>query len=389
MSRRAKNWPNLRKRVHPTGRVAWQVDCGERDGKRDRRDFPTKGEAEAYAQQRRIEQENEGIQAPILALEIKLEAARCVEKLSSYGASLTEAVDHYIGYVLVHRTAPTISKMIEDLLTQKQNVAKLRESWVRTLKYFWGKFADRFGDRQLHTLTLDELKSICLEPCIAPRTSLNRRRMISQLYNHALHEPHRWVNVNLAKQIVLPDWHGAEPGVLTVDEFRRLLECAHEFGLLGYVAIGGFAGVRSCEMCRMDWRDVHRPDREIVIGAHIAKTWSRRVVAYGDALDAWLERCAFNAGPIVDVKSFHKNFTALKRAAGIAKWPHNALRHSFASYDLSMHGDAVRTAHLMGHQGGTVMLHSHYKALVSKAEAQKYWALRPAGFVAKPELVTA
>jgi len=36
-----------------------------------------------------------------------------------------------------------------------------------------------------------------------------------------------------------------------------------------------------------------------------------------------------------------------------------------------------QTAQFMGHVGGTEMLHSHYKGLVSKAEADKFRALQP------------
>jgi hypothetical protein len=37
----------------------------------------------------------------------------------------------------------------------------------------------------------------------------------------------------------------------------------------------------------------------------------------------------------------------------------------------------IQTACFMGYVGGTEMLHSHYKGLASKTEADKFWALRP------------
>ncbi len=36
-------------------------------------------------------------------------------------------------------------------------------------------------------------------------------------------------------------------------------------------------------------------------------------------------------------------------AAGVATWPHNVMRHSFASYHLALHRDAPLTAHELGH----------------------------------------
>ncbi len=66
---------------------------------------------------------------------------------------------------------------------------------------------------------------------------------------------------------------------------------------------------------------------------------------------------------------------AAKHAAGLENWQSNALRHSFGSYHLALHDDATKTAALMGNDVG--MVHEHYKALVTKAEAERFWTLRP------------
>jgi hypothetical protein len=66
----------------------------------------------------------------------------------------------------------------------------------------------------------------------------------------------------------------------------------------------------------------------------------------------------------------------LRTAAELDAWPHNGLRHSFGSYHLAIHGDAVKTAGQMGHRSSDV-IHNHYKALVLKTEAEKFWNLRP------------
>jgi hypothetical protein len=63
-------------------------------------------------------------------------------------------------------------------------------------------------------------------------------------------------------------------------------------------------------------------------------------------------------------------------AAGFTTWPDNALRHSFGSYHLALHGDAVKTAFQMGNSPGIV--HNHYKGLVVNGDVQRFWSLRPA-----------
>ena len=39
---------------------------------------------------------------------------------------------------------------------------------------------------------------------------------------------------------------------------------------------------------------------------------------------------------------------SLRTAAGIEQWPHNGLRHTFASYHLATFGDALKTARVRG-----------------------------------------
>ena len=78
---------------------------------------------------------------------------------------------------------------------------------------------------------------------------------------------------------------------------------------------------------------------------------------------------------MVNLVSFLDRRKSLAMAAGITDWPHNALRHSFGSYHLAMHNDDLKTAFQMGNS--PTMVHRHYKALVTKSEAERFWALRP------------
>ncbi len=95
-----------------------------------------------------------------------------------------------------------------------------------------------------------------------------------------------------------------------------------------------------------------------------------------DALHAWLSLLTKPKGKILDAKEFRDNMDALRAAAELESWPHNGLRHSFGSYHLAYHGDAVKTAQQMGHRSSDVV-HNHYKALVLKKEAERFWNLKP------------
>ena len=375
---RGQDWPRLYQRTYRSGVVGYMVDCGRVNGKRNRRTFPTKPEAETYRQQKLIERTNDGIAALAVPIEVRREAAKCQSMLAPYDASLTQATEYYVEHVLRYRTSPTLREMIDRLLAEKTN-AGLREVAIYSLRLFFDKVvARRFGERRLDEITLEEWKEVCLVRELAPRTQFNRVRMLGQLNNYALR--HHWVSDNLAKELIPPEREDKEPQILTVDEARRLLKHAGEFELLAYIAIGLFAGVRSAELARLDWSAIKLDDREIVIGAKVAKTRSRRVVPIDEPLASWLTLCARTQGTVIDAKTFPARFSALRKAAGIARWAHNGLRHSFASYHLAKWKNPVLTAYLMGHRSGTDMLDSHYKSLASGIDAEKYWQLRPSQF---------
>ena len=59
--------------------------------------------------------------------------------------------------------------------------------------------------------------------------------------------------------------------------------------------------------------------------------------------------------------------------AGI-EWPHNCLRHSFCSHAVASYGftwTSLQADH------SERMLRDHYREVVTKQDAEKYWNIRP------------
>jgi integrase len=79
-------------------------------------------------------------------------------------------------------------------------------------------------------------------------------------------------------------------------------------------------------------------------------------------------------GNIIPVHSPHDALQKVAAKAGVP-WKHNALRHSFASYHLALHGDAGKTATIMGHS--VRMLEREYKDLKSPADAAAWFNVMP------------
>jgi len=372
---KTKLWPPIHELTYTSGKRAWQVACMV-NGHRIRETFPTKGEAETRAAEIRIQVENEGHAAFDLPAAIRVEAQKAIEKLMPHKASITEAVDFYLEHVLKYRNAPVVAEIVKKLVAEAEG-NKRRERTLKDLRVRLERFANTFGNRQLTSITREELAAWLNDPTLSARSRINYAVKVSQLYNFAIRNG--WAEYNIAASIPRPTAEDTEPEIFTPEQAARLLEHAAAYDLLPYVAIGLFAGLRSAELLRLDWSAVKLAERTIIIGANVAKKRSRRVVEINETLAAWLPLCAKRKGAIVelnDQRTLYKRLAELATAAGLEKWPDNGLRHSCASYSLALTGDAVRVAYQLGNSAD--MIHRHYKALVTKADAERFFALRPA-----------
>lgn len=367
------SWPPILHQPRASGQTVYQIAVMI-DGKRIRERFKTLESAEERAGQIRNQYREEGKAAFTMPVDLRLEATRNAEKLAPHNVTITEAVDYYLKHVITFRTAPTVAQVVEKMIAEAVKNGRRHKTTV-DLRYRLGVFGKTFGIRKLSEITLEELKAWLDKPTLSARSKIHNATKISQLYNYAIRQG--WVESNLVKRITRPSVEDVAPGILTPQQAARLLEHADKHQLLPYVAIGLFAGLRSTELHRLDWSAVKLSERCIIIGAEVAKKRSRRVVEINDTLAAWLAVCAKPAGKVVPLYNLTRSMHKLATAAGFAKWPHNALRHSFASYHLAKHGDATKTAFQMGND--PVVVHQSYKALVSNGDVQRYWDLRPAG----------
>ena len=268
---KTKLWPPIHKLTYTSGKTGWQVACMVR-ANASAEAFPTKEEAETRAAQIRAMVDNEGAAAFTLPVDVRTIAAKCVEKLNPHGATLDEAVDHYVDHVLKFRNVPTVSEIVEKLLADAE-VNHRRERTVKDLRHRLGAFVKAFGNRRLTEITREELKDWLQDPTLSARSRINYAVKTSQLYNFAI--VNGWCEYNIAASIPRPDAEDSEPDIFTVAQAARLLEHAADYDLHAYVVLGLFAGLRSAEINRLDWSNVKLAERSVIVGAAVAKKRSR------------------------------------------------------------------------------------------------------------------
>ena len=166
-----------------------------------------------------------------------------------------------------------------------------------------------------------------------------------------------------------------EIAIFTPDEMERILLAAHA-RILPLIAIGGFAGIRSAEVARLNWEDIKWDRGHIEIAGWKSKTAARRLVPLPENLKAWLAPWREESGPILSMSdaSGALGDTALK-AKIPGGWRQNALRHSFISYRVAETGDVARTSLEAGNS--PKMIFRHYREIVDEEAMKAWWSITP------------
>ena len=384
MKTKVFNWPRISSRKNLGGTISFMVDLGKNEsGKRDRHFFKTKGEAETFAELARAKRETDGVAMFNLSREFWAMAVKASEILEPFKASILDATSYYIEHLGKFQSAPTIEAATEKLLAEMKTNNR-RERTISDVKSRLGNFVADFGKKRLSEIHLDEIKQWVNNPLWKSQTRIHYLTKLSQLFNFGVRNG--YVKENIVELIKRPTPDQTKTEILTVEQAEKLLEHAPQFGLLPYVAISFFGGLRNAELFRLKSDAIVFEEKVVTVGGEVAKKRATRHVTMKDTLCAWLAGCKLTTGEqVVDAKNFVKNFRALQKAAGITKWPHNGLRHSYGSYHLATFGDAKLTANEMGNTEEIV--HQHYKTLVRKADAERFWALRPPQKEALPEIM--
>jgi integrase len=207
---------------------------------------------------------------------------------------------------------------------------------------------------------------------LSPLSRGNYARAIGVAFSYAVRRGYATANPKIDKPAAVT----GDVGILTVTEAARLLESATT-EVLPYIAIGLFAGLRRAELQRLDWSEIDFESGLIEVTAEKSKTAQKRFVMLQPNLREWLQPVRKHKGKVTpDEPAFRRAFEQARKAAGIAEWPDNALRHSFASYHLAHFKNAASTALEMGHHDSRVTF-THYRELVKPKEAERYWKIFP------------
>ena len=352
---------------HPKFR--WKIAGYYINGKRVRKFFETKGQAQTFVTSLETTAENLGTRALNIDQRLHVMALECSDKLALHGKTLADATEFLCDHLDAVERSCTLAELTRSFLEAKQQEGA-RRRYLKDLRNRLAYFGQTFGNRVVATITARDCDDWLRELRLAPRTRNNYRQVLSVLFNYAALRG--YCSKNPVDKIGKAKVIDKSVEIFTPKQMKDLLGSASK-EVRAYLAIGAFGGLRSAELSRLDWQDVHLKRRFIEVSAATSKTASRRLVTILPTLQRWLKPLQKLAGPIrpPNLQLQIKRATA---KANLTKWPHNGLRHSYASYHLAKFQDAPALALQMGHRT-TAMLFAHYREVVTPEAAEIYWQI--------------
>ena len=341
-----------------------------------------------------MERTNFGTGGNILTPGENYDAAKAVQMLRPWNATLSEAAAFFVAHRQEAERSRPVAEVVAEYLEMKGRRNITRQTF-KASKSVLLRFAQapQFGARRLICdLHGQEILDWLAGLGVSDQTQNDYRITIGMLFKFA--RLRNYMRENPLKDFPWAKVTRSRPVCLSVAELQALLECADGL-LVPILALGAFAGLRpEAEALKLEWQDIDWQKFEICIRKSKNEI-SHRIISFRDfatPLIAWVAPYARPTGliyPFLSATPYHhrleraRYFAAQRLEASgleaphLRDWPQDVTRHTFATFHSAHFGDVTRTADTLGHGFSSKMLRIHYRGLVSPSETPHYWTLRP------------
>lgn len=374
--------------TNPSGEIVFRV-TGWLDGKRVRKNFRTRAEAEADRQVLEVQraQGETGIRTAITRLTD--EQIGEAETVFARLAGLPRPLAFYVDYALNNYSEPDSQKSLADAVKEytaakdhEREQDQISESHLVFMKRDLKRFLRHFPKVNVSELTAERLISYfnfgkLKKPSL--KTYNNRRGIVSNLLKFSFQRG--WIKENPIAKVPHHRIRRKRGSVATLSPSKATELMRHVENLDGgryvpFFALCLFAGIRPClrtgEILRLKPEDVNLETGIIFVSADVSKVREPRKVTIQPNLAAWLKAYP----PADDFPIVPKNLQHVRaRIAKAYGLSHDIMRHTFISMFVAKFRSIGEAAIQAGNS--EAIIRKHYLDMKSQTEAEAFYGIMP------------
>lgn len=363
------------------GKRSWVADLGRINGKRKRRFFRTKEEAkaeiEAVEEQRRTAGD---VWLGLTAAE-RVEAATIINQAKDHGVTLRHVWDAFLSSGKATIQDPVTLRVAADRFFKTKESARRRPTYLQSIKGMVNSFIEGRAELPAFKITAADVEAY-LETKNCDWSKKSAYKRLHTFFKFCVAK--KICASNPVAEIDKIQIDDRIPKILTVRQAAKVtVATKRNFPEgLAAVALGLYAGVRPNELQGVTWNDVRIDDGVVVVDAAVSKTSQRRIVHLEPAAIAWL-KVAKQVNAMLPITPYKWTLTLqnCSKSLGWKRWENDVLRHSAASYWLAEMRDAPAVAMELGNS--VPVIYKHYREVVTRKDAARFWRLIPRQFRAE------
>ena len=302
------------------------------------------------------------------------------------GYELWDAVRHYDKFLATSTIDHLkVKEAVPLCLEAKEKEDGVSNRYLQSLRSVLNRFAFKCGNLVVDEVRHPQITEFVNSYKISLRTRQGYLTDLRSFFSWCEQKGHCEMNPCIAampskakrKEIMNAKRGRRKLQVLTPGEVKKLLTyCeAEEPTLMPYACLCVFGGLRP-EREAPNMIDEDITVECVTVPEEFAKDNETRIIEpLSTNFIKWIKHIKRREGSFQKVANLKRKWIKTKKSIG-RDWPHDCLRHSYASYHFAEYNDAGLTAKNLGHPDFT-LLRKDYNGAVTKAQAKGFWAILP------------
>ncbi|MGZ0707263.1 tyrosine-type recombinase/integrase [Coraliomargarita sp. W4R53] len=308
-------------------------------------------------------------------------------QLRELDVSIDTLIKHYTGTFVEAGNRMTLSQLHADVMGLLES-RSISERQRRSNEGYGRRIVEDFKDCEVHIITAARAykwvtEAETKEKKWGAKTRSHHWNWLNRLLNRAASKKAIPVNplqsLGEEEQADISRKTYSTPEILTKKEAEQVLATIKAIApnLLGAAILQLFAGLRTAEARRIEWKDINFDDGLVNVSEEVAKTNDTRNVELNDTCREWLSTVPQTGPKVCNLTENQGNKKWRKVSDNLPyDWKHNAMRHSFASYTLVLK-DENYTKEQLGHSERSRTLFKHYRSAATTKAAKAYFSIKP------------